>query len=110
MLDSTGAVLTKQGYRNKSLGKYKAGEILSFKIELNIATRFYTVSINGSKPNNNLCFAPVASVERIVFRTGSVRRFPNADTPTDQDYDLPGADRRDREAVFQIHYLKTKGL
>jgi hypothetical protein len=108
MIDSTGNILTKQGYRNKSLDKYNAGETLSFKIELNTATRFYTVSINGSKPNNNLCFAPVATVERIVFRTGSVRRFPNADTPTDQDYDLLGADARTKEAVYQIHYLKTK--
>jgi hypothetical protein len=108
MLDTTGSILTKQGYRNKSLGKYNVGEAINFKIELNTATRFYTVSINGSKPNNNLCFAPVASVERIVFRTGTVRRFPNADTPTDQNYDLPNADGRDKEAVYQIHYLKTK--
>lgn len=110
MLDSTGTILTKQGYRNKSLGKYNAGETINFKIELNTATRFYTVSINGGKPNNNLCFAPVASVERIVFRTGSVRRFPNADTPTDQDYDLPNADAKAKEAVYFIHYLKTKSL
>lgn len=110
MLDSTGTILTKQGYRNKSLGKYNASETINFKIELNTTTRFYTVSINGGKPNNNLCFAPVASVERIVFRTGSMRRFPNADTPTDQDYDLPNANARDREAVYFINYLKTKSL
>jgi len=110
MLDSTGAVLTKQGYRNKSLGKYKAGETLAFKIELNTSTRFYTVTINGGKPNNNLCFAPVESVERIVFRTGGTRRFPDADTPTDQDYDLPGADKKDKEAVYLIQYLKTKAF
>jgi hypothetical protein len=110
MIDSTGSILTKQGYRNKSLGKYNVGEAINFKIELNTATRFYTVSINGGKPNNNLCFAPVQSVERIVFRTGSVRRFPNADTPTDQDYDLPNADGRDKEVVYQIHYLKTKAF
>ena len=110
MFDSTGAVLTKQGYRNKSLGKYNAGEVFDFKIELNTSTRFYTVTINGGKPNNNLCFAPVQSVERIVFRTGVTRRFPDADTPTDQDYDLPGADRKDKEAVYMIHYLKTKAL
>ncbi|MGB3008485.1 MAG: six-hairpin glycosidase, partial [Chitinophagaceae bacterium] len=110
MLDSTGTILTKQGYRNKSLGKYNAGETINFKIELNTITRFYTVSINGGKANNNLCFAPVASVERIVFRTGNTRRFPNADTPTDQDYDLPGADRRDKEAVYQIQFLKTKAM
>jgi len=110
MLDSSGNVLTKQGYRNKSLGKYSTGETLAIKIELNTTTRFYTVSINGKSPSNNLCFAPVGSVERIVFRTGGTRRFPDADTPTDQDYDLPGADRKDREAVYMIHYLKTKAL
>jgi hypothetical protein len=108
MLDSTGSILTKQGYRNKVLGKYNAGEILRFKIELNTATRFYTVTINGGKPSNNLCFAPVEFVERIVFRTGSVRRFPDADTPTDQSYDLPDADANAKEALYKIHYLKTK--
>jgi len=110
MLDSSGNILTKQGYRNKSLGKYNAGEKVTFKIELNTSTRFYNVSINGKSPSNNLCFAPVGSVERIVFRTGHTRRFPDADTPTDQDYDLPGADKKDKEAVYMIHYLKTKAL
>ena len=109
-LDSTGTILTKQGYRNKSLGKYHAGEKLNFKLELNTTTRFYTVAINDGKPNNNLCFAPVQSVERIVFRTGVTRRFPDADTPTDQDYDLPNADAKSKEAVFFIHYLRTRPL
>jgi hypothetical protein len=110
MLDSTGSILTKQGYRNKSLGKYNAGETIKIKIELNTSTRFYTVAINDGKPNNNLCFAPVQSVERIIFRTGIVRRFPNADTPTDQDYDLPNADAKAKEAIYFIQYLKTKTL
>ncbi|MEI9955932.1 MAG: six-hairpin glycosidase [Ferruginibacter sp.] len=110
MLDSTGTVLSKQGYRNKSLGKYIAGEKLNIKIELNTATRFYTVTINSNKPSSNLCFAPVESVERITFRTGTVRRFPDSDTPTDQSYDLPNANAKDKEAVYLIHYLKTKAL
>ena len=109
-LDSSGTILTKQGYRNKSLGKYNAGQSVAIRIELNTTSRFYTVSINGGRPNNNLCFAPVESVERIVFRTGTTRRFPDADTPTDQDYDLPGADRKNKESVYQIHYLKTNVL
>ena len=110
MLDSSGTILTKQGYRNKGLGKYTTGEKLAFKIELNTTTRFYTVAINNERPGNNLCFAPVQSVERIVFRTGVTRRFPDADTPTDQDYDLPGADRKIKEAVYLIHHLKTSPL
>ena len=110
IMDSLGNILTKQGYRNKSLAKYNAGEKVDIKIELNTATRFYSVSINGKSPSNNLCFAPVGSVERIVFRTGNTRRFPDADTPTDQDYDLPHSDERGKEAVYMVHYLKTKAL
>jgi hypothetical protein len=49
----------------------------------------------------------VQSVERIVFRTGTTRRFPNADTPTDQDHDLPNANAKDKKAGYLIHNLKT---
>jgi hypothetical protein len=108
--DSTGEFITKAGYRNRSLSKYNAGEPLVVKVQLNTATRFYTCTINGKNPSNNLCFAPVESVERIVFRTGSTRRFPNAETPTDQDYDLPNPDRKDKEAVYYINYLKTSAI
>jgi hypothetical protein len=107
LLDSAGNILTKQGYRHKTLGKYTAKEICKFHIELNTDTRLYTISINDKKSSSNMCFAPVESVERIVFRTGDIRRFPNADTPTDQMYDLPDADKMDKEAVYSIHFLKT---
>ncbi|MFC0775239.1 exo-alpha-sialidase [Terrimonas alba] len=108
ILDSTGNLLTKQGYRNKSLGKYNADEQLAIKIELNTTTRFYTVTVNNGKPSLNVFFQPVESVERLLFRTGEVRRFPNADTPTDQDYDLPNANARAKEAAYFIHSVKTK--
>lgn len=107
--DSTGSVITKAGYRNKSLAKYTAGETFDIKVELNTETRFYNVTINGKNTGANLFFAPVQSIERIVFRTGSTRRFPDADTPTDQNYDLANADSRDAEAVYFIKYLKTFG-
>ncbi|MEO6733737.1 MAG: six-hairpin glycosidase [Ferruginibacter sp.] len=107
--DSTGTIITKAGYRNKSIGTYKAGEQYNFIIELNTATRFYTITINGKNTGNNLCFAPVESVERISFRTGSIRRFPDADTPTDQLYDLSDAGSKSKEAAYHIRYLKTSG-
>jgi hypothetical protein len=107
LFDSSGALYTKAGYRNRALGKYKAGEPVTIKMELNTTSRFYTCSVNGGNASNNLCFAPVESVERIVFRTGVTRRFPDADTPTDQMYDLPGADKKDKEAGYFINYLKT---
>lgn len=107
LLDSVGIISTKAGYRNRSIGKYTAGQELKFLIDYNPVSRFFTVSINGSAPSNNLGFAPLESVERIIFRTGSTRRFPDADTPTDQSYDLPNAGGRAREAIYRISYLKT---
>lgn len=107
ILDSTGTVYTKQGYRNRSIGRYKSGERLKIKLDINTATRFYTVQLNDARPVLNVYFAPVASVNRIVFRTGHTVRFPDADTPTDQDYDLPAADSKAPEARYLIHYLKT---
>jgi hypothetical protein len=108
-LDSTGSLITKAGYRNKGLAKYKAGDNLIIKIDINTATRFYTVTVNGKSTGANLLFAPVASIERVVFRTGNTRRFPDADTPTDQDYDVKNADAKDKEATWYISYLKTSG-
>ncbi|WP_295119469.1 exo-alpha-sialidase [uncultured Chitinophaga sp.] len=110
IFDSTGTIFTKQGYRNRSVGKYKRGEKVNVNLDLNAITRFYSLTINDNKPVLNICFAPIKKAERIVFRTGTTVRFPNADTPTDQNYDLPGADSKGDEATYFIHYLKTAAL
>jgi hypothetical protein len=106
-LDSTGMLTSKAGYRNRGVTQYNEGEELKIKVEWNVDTRFYTISINGKSPGNNIMFAPVESIERIVFRTGGVRRFPDADTPTDQMYDLPNGGATAPKAAFYIKYLKT---
>jgi len=49
----------------------------------------------------------VLSVNRVVFRTGNIRRFPDADTPTDQDFDRPNAGEAAKQAVFYIKSFKT---
>jgi hypothetical protein len=108
-LDTTGSLTAKAGYRYRSLMTYKPGEKLDIQIKLNTWTRFYTLIVNG-KEFLNLSFQPVATVSRIVFRTGDIRRFPNVDTPTDQNYDLPNAGEMTKEAVYDIGYLKTGGF
>jgi len=106
-LDSTGALVTKAGYRNKNIVKYEANKEYHIILKLNTDTRFYTINVNGKDASPSLFFAPVLSVKRVVFRTGSVRRFPDADTPTDQDYDLPKAGETAKPAVFYIKSFKT---
>jgi hypothetical protein len=105
--DSTGSFITKAGYRNRNLMKYNAGEAYNFRVELNTDTRFYTVKVNGKVLPPGLFFAPLASIDRVVFRTGMVRRFPDADTPTDQKYDLPNGGEQDKRSAYYITSLTT---
>jgi hypothetical protein len=105
--DSTGNFITKAGYRNRSLMKYNAGETYNIRVELNTATRFFYTTVNGKQLAPGLFFQPLASIDRVVFRTGGVRRFPDADTPTDQSYNLPNAGEKDKKAVYHITSFKT---
>jgi hypothetical protein len=106
-LDSTGAFVAKAGYRNKNMMKYEAGKQYQVKVTVNTAMRSYQVNVDGKNVMSGLFFQPIASVKRIVFRTGDVRRFPNADTPTDQDYDLAKAGEQVPVAAFYIQSFKT---
>ena len=106
--DSTGTLSAKAGARYKNFMKYKAGETYDIKLKLDAFTRFYTITVNGKDVLTSLAFQPVAEVSRIVFRTGTVRRFPDVDTLADQTYDLPKAGESEKnEAVYSIKYLKT---
>jgi hypothetical protein len=106
-LDSTGAFVAKAGYRNKNMMKYEAGKQYRVKVTVNTAMRSYQVNVDGKNVMSGLFFQPIASVKRIVFRTGDVRRFPNADTPTDQDYDLKNPGEQAPVAAFYIQSFKT---
>jgi hypothetical protein len=109
VFDSTGTLYVKAGYRNKGLTTYKAGEKYEITVSLNTEVRFYTVAVNGKQQGGNqIFFAPIENVQRIMFRTGDVRRFPDADTPTDQMYDLPNGGAQAKQAVYYIKSLKTK--
>ena len=78
-------------------------------MSLKTEARFYTVAVNGKQQGGNqIFFAPLENVQRIVFRTGHVRRFPDSDTPTDPMYDLPNSGAQAREAVYYIKSLKTR--
>jgi hypothetical protein len=110
VFDADGSLKTKAGYRYSNLSNYEAGQPYAVKVDLNVDTRSYVVTINGKTIGTRIFFAPVAAIERIVFRTGEVRRFPDADTPTDQHFDLPKAGEQDPLAAFYIKSLKTSGV
>jgi len=102
MIDPDSLLKIKAGYRDSGLDHYVAGKPIHLQVNLDVTTRSYTVKVNGKEKGTKIFFAPVASINRVVFRTGKVRRFPHADTPTDQDFDLENPGSPVKEAVFYI--------
>jgi hypothetical protein len=110
VFDSLGVCKTKAGYRYSGIMKYQGRQKYDFRITFDTQKRMYTVNVNGTDKKSGVFFAPVRKLERIVFRTGEVRRFPDADTPTDQDFDVPDGGEPVEEAIFYILNLKTKDV
>jgi hypothetical protein len=107
VFDSDSLLKTKAGYRMSTICSYLPNQAYEIIMEFNTDTRFYNVYVNDQKKATRLFFAPVHTLERIMFRTGEVRRYPNADTPTDQNFDVENPGIPTKEAAFYIKSLKT---
>lgn len=107
VFDKDGALKAKVGYRNSGIMNYEAGKTYQIALELDCSTRIYKIKVNGIDKGAKVYFAPIDAFTRVMFRTGGVRKFPDAETPTDQDFDLKNAGDKDEEAIFYIHSLKT---
>jgi hypothetical protein len=109
VLGADSLIMAKTGARFKKITAYEPGQLYNVRLELNTETRMYKVYVNGKPENGNLTlfFAPLASIDRIMFRTGAPRSFPTPETPADNFADLPNAGKRDKQSTFFITYLKT---
>lgn len=105
-----GELRAKVGYRDSGVMKYEAGKTYNIKVELDMNKRMYNLNINGEDKGPRLMFVPVSAFERVVFRTGDLRRFPDVDTPTDQNFDLKDPGTPVKEAVYYIKSLKTQSF
>jgi len=100
----------KGGSRFSNMMKYEAGKVYDVKALLSVANRSITVTVDGKRVGVRMFFAPVHSIERVVFRTGAPRNFPTPETPADQDYDLPNAGAEDPMAAYYIKDVKTTAV
>jgi len=106
-LTDEGTMRYKGGARYGGLGKYEANKAYHVEAVLSISKRMIEVFVDGKKAGQRMFFAPVESIERVMFRTGSERRFPNVDTPADWDGILDNAGEREPEATFAIANVCT---
>jgi len=102
-----GRIYSKSGARYSSLGSYEAGKNYTVKLNVDTKMRYYTVQINSGREVGRIFYAPAASLERVVFRTGVPRLHPTPETPADRYTDLPDANAVDPEACFRIYALET---
>ena len=109
-IELTDSILrAKGGARYSQMGKYEPGQVYHVEVSLSVENRNYTVSINGKKKTTRMFFAPVSTIERIIFRTGAVNAIPTPDTPADQDFDLDDAGKEDAAAIYRIARLCAEG-
>ena len=106
-LTDEGLMRCKGGARYGGLGKYEPNRTYRVKAVLSVSRRLIEVYIDGKKAGQRMFFAPVEAIERVMFRTGARRTFPDIDTPADWDGVLENAGERVPEAVFAISNVTT---
>lgn len=109
-LTDEGEMRSKSGARYGKVTNYVPGETYHVRMELSADDRTSTTYINGKKCASRMFFAPVKSIERIMFRTGTMRTYPNVDTPADWDGILPMAGEEDPLAEYFIANVRTMPL
>ena len=106
-LTNDGIMRCKGGARYGGLGKYEPNTTYKIEAILSVSKRMIEVYVNGKKAGQRMFFAPVEAIERVMFRTGSERRFPDVDTPADWDGTLNNAGERAPTATFSIANFVT---
>ncbi len=106
-LTDKGEMRCKGGARYGGLGKYEAGHTYHFECHLSVSRRLIEVFIDGKKAGQRMFFAPVESIECIMFRTGSRRTFPDIDTEADWYGTLDNAGELCELASYSIRQVKT---
>lgn len=106
-LTPEGEFRSKGGARYGRICMYEPGKVYHVKVDVTVNDRNSVVYVNGQKKATRMLFAPVESIERIVFRTGERRHSPTVDTWADQYSDMQDPNREDPLAIYRIANVKT---
>ncbi|MDD2300202.1 MAG: six-hairpin glycosidase, partial [Fermentimonas sp.] len=109
-LTPEGVFRAKGGARFSNMMQYEPGKVYSVTAELSASNNEITIYVDGKRASVRRFFAPVHSIERVVFRTGELRQYPTPETPADNFSDLPKAGEKEQLATFYIKDLKTSNI
>jgi hypothetical protein len=106
LFDTDGGVKSK----GRVLAAYAAGVWRHVILSVDTLTHRFDLALDGQAVLQDApTYAPIRSVERLVFRTGPRRREPTLETDRGHDVDLPRADDPVLPAVFCINAVRTSG-
>ncbi len=107
VLDEGGAITyLHQGERQK-LGDYRADEWLEARLDIDVPRQRYWLRL-GEIEVEEVFLAPVASVERLSFRTGPRWTRPDLETPM-KTTDLPASGEPIPGGTFLIGWMRSSG-
>ena len=107
-LTKEGIMRSKGGARYGTVCNYEPGKVYHIQMDLSVENRSSVLTLNnGEKKVTRMFYAPVHSIERIKFRTGSRTQFPTPDTWADQYEDMPNPGAEEPQATFRIANVKT---
>ena len=110
IFDKDGQLKNKAGYREAGVLDYQAGKTYDIVLEIDVNTRSYSLWVNGEEKGIKLFFQPVHEIAKVTFRSGISKRFPDADTPTDQNFDVKNAGDFEQEATYSISKFQAETL
>lgn len=123
IFDGDGMLKSPHGRKVEKLGKFAVGKWIDLSIRVLGSRHRYELSIDGELTGRSQRYqgeasrdagwyfrASVDSVERLVFRTGPMRREPNADTVAVGGPDLPELPRLSEPAEFWIASVRAGAL
>lgn len=108
IFDTDGLIKLKVGARYNTIAPYEAGKTYDFSIALSTANRSLSIKLNGKDIPSKLFFNPIASISRVVFRTGDLPLDLNPNTPADRFTDLLDAEETETMATYHISHLITR--
>jgi hypothetical protein len=122
LLDSDGWIKVCHGRRQDRVIRYEPDQWYDIGLRVDVPWHCFEVTINGKDTGSSQNYQgerseigswyflnSVHSVNRLVFRTGPVRRLPDTDVGIeDQAADLPGAGSPLPEAVYYIQQVKVE--
>ncbi|WP_294069687.1 MGH1-like glycoside hydrolase domain-containing protein [Proteiniphilum sp. UBA1028] len=100
----------KGGARFSNMMHFEPNREYEIRAELSASNNEIQIYVDDKRVGVRRFFAPVHSIERIVFRTGEIRQHPSPETPADNFEDLPNAGAQDPLVTYYIRGFQTVDL